>query len=147
MSRNVVYRIGNIGVWYTDGEVHFEIIEDCRRLETYLNARYDMPYFLQVLFNIYRFFLSDYMKDLHEKRKELNEMLTTVIEKINETEKKHDIEYVKELKKKVDDLNKRIDRINEVEKVVKKLMGELVRLREYIATFKELSDRVWFGRG
>ena len=142
-----MYGIGKIRVWYENGEVHFEIADVCRRLETFLWARDEMPYLLQVLSDIYNFYLSDYMRDLNEKRKELNEMLITVMQRIEEAKKKHDIEYVKELEKKKEDLNKRIDRINEVENVTKELMGELVRLREYVATFKELSDRVWLGRG
>jgi len=146
MSRNVIYEIGRVRVWYEENEVHFEIIDDCRRLETYLHARYDMPYFLQVLIDTYHFYLSKYMRDLDEKRKELNEMLLTVMQRIEEAKKKHDKIYVKELEKKVDDLNKRIDKINEMEKLTKDLKKELVRTREFVITFKEMSDKVFLGR-
>jgi len=146
MSRNVIYEIGRVRVWYTDNKVRFEIIDDCRRLEAYLDARYDMPYLFHVLFDIYRFFLSEYMRDLDEKRKELNEMLLTVMHRIEEAKKKHDVEYVKELEKKKEDLGKRIDKINEMEKLTKDLSDELVRTREFVITFKEMSDKVFLGR-
>jgi len=146
MSRNVIYEIGRVRVWYEDGEVHFEIFDSVRRLETFIYARDEMPYLFHVLFDIYNTFLSEYMKKLNEKREELHEMLLTVMQRIEEAKKKHDKIYVKELEKKKEDLGKRIDKINEMEKLTKDLSDELVRTREFVITFKEMSDKVFLGR-
>ena len=146
MSRNVIYEIGRVRVWYENNEVYFEIIDDCKRLETYLDARYKMPYLFHILFDIYNTFLSEYMKKLNEKREELHEMLLTVMQRIEEAKKKHDKIYVKELEKKKEDLSRRIDKINEMEKLTKDLMSELVRTREFVITFKEMSGKVFLGR-
>ena len=146
MTRNIIYGIGKIRVWYTDGEVHFEIIDDCRRLETFLWARDEMPHFLQVLFDIYNFYLSEYMEKLNEKREELNKMLVSVLERIEDAKKVHNRQYVEELEKRKSSLSKEIDKVNETEKIVKDLMDELVRVKEWVITFKESAYRVWLGR-
>jgi len=146
MSRNVIYGVGKIRVWYSDGEVHFEIADGCRRLETFLWARDEMPHFLQVLLDIYNFFLSEYMEKLNEKREELNKMLVSVLERIEVEKKKHNRVYVEDLEKRKSKLGEEIDKVNETEKIVKDLSSELKRVKEWIITFKESAYRVWLGR-
>jgi len=146
MSRNVIYGVGKIRVWYSDGEVHFEIADGCRRLETFLWARDEMPHFLRVLLDIYDFYLSEYMEKLEEKKGELSEMVLTVMQKIEEEGKKYNEAYVKELEKKKEDLKKRIDKIHETMKIVRDLRKEFKRLKNCISTFKESAYRVWLGR-
>jgi len=146
MSRNVIYEIGRVRVWYDAPYTYFEIISDCKRLETYLNALNEMPYLLQVLLDIYWQRLDAYMEELIKKRKELDAMVEAVTQRIEESKKKHEHRYVEELEKKKSDLNKRIEKIDEAIKSTDELKSKVASLKVDLVVFKDIVDRVWLGR-
>jgi len=146
MSRNVIYEIGRVRVWYDAPYTYFEIISDCKRLEAYLNALNEMPYLLQVLFDIFCYRLSDYLRELEKKRKELNAMIECLDKKIEDTKEKYDKRYVAELEMKKEDLKKRIEKIDEAKKFTEELKSKLTSLMVDLASFKGIVDKVWLGR-
>ena len=115
MSRNVVYRIGNIGVWYDPPDVYFEIIDDYRRLETSIEALDEMPYLLKVLIEQQLLELEVFLKRLNERHKELDSWYHELEQKINEYKEKGWKPLCEGVKKKQ---QKTVEKIKEVEKTI-----------------------------
>ena len=142
----MIYEIGRVRVWYTDGEVRFEIIDDHRRLETYLNALNEMPYLLQVLFDIFWHRLTDYLEELGKKRKELDAMVEALEKKIEESKEKYGHEYIEELEKKKKGLIERIEKIKDAITFTDELRKKITSLKVDLIAFKGIVDKIWVGR-
>ena len=139
MSRNVVYRIGNIGVWYDPPDVYFEIVDDYRRLETSIEALDEMPYLLKVLIEQLLSELEAYLEKLDKRHKELDSWYHELEQKINEYKEKGWKPLCEGVKKKQ---QKTVEKIKEVEGIIQfvsdfkgsleRILGDLNRLIEIV---------------
>jgi len=145
MTRQVIYEIGKLRVWYEPPYTYFEIIDSHKRLETSVSALNELPHLFRVLIEILETRLENYVKELARKRDELTSMLDILKQKISESEGKHEKEYVKELERKKESITKRIEQISSAIRFTMKLRDKLAELDLDLVEFIGITEKIWLG--
>jgi len=141
MTRNVIYEIGRVRVWYDPPDVYFEIIDDCRRLETSISALDDMPYLLKVLIEQQLLEFEVFLKRLNERHKELDSWYHELEQKIEEYKMKGWRPMCEGVKKKQQKTVEKIKEVEEMIQFVSDFKGSLERILNDLNRFIEIVEK------